>query len=225
MVTLLKPQTDDYPWAWLHAVGARVSSRILDVGCGSGGLLRQLQAAGFDQLTGIDAFAPVLIDEPCLKISRGDALEAFGKYDIVMMHHSLEHMPDPSAVLRHLATLLQENGRLLIRVPVAAGIAQQMYGASWYQLDAPRHLAIPSLKGMSSLTEYLGLRIHEVLFDSTASQFLVSEGYRQGLSMQAQRAQRFRHVTTEKMHEFEQLAEHSNHKRTGDQAAFIIGQS
>lgn len=218
----LKPDHAPYPWVWLRAAGAQVSSRLLDVGCGSGGLLRELQAAGFDHLSGIDAFAPVLIDEPNLKISRGDAMDARGAHDIIMMHHSLEHMEDASAVLLHLASLLRKDGALLIRIPVAAGMAQQMYGAHWYQIDAPRHLAIPSLAGMRAFISRLGLHLDGVLFDSTASQFYVSEGYSLGLSMKAQQAQHFDHVGDEQMKSFERLAEDANRLQTGDQATFII---
>ena len=222
LLATLRPVPEVYPWVWLRAAGATVGSRILDVGCGGGSLLKHLHAAGFDRLSGIDAFVPHVIEEAGLKITRGDAMAACGRYDLVMMNHSLEHMPDPAAVVRHLASLLDGGGALLIRVPVAGGVAQQMFGAAWYGIDAPRHLAIPSLTGMQAFASRLGLKVDSILFDSTASQFFVSEGYQNGLSMQTQRANDYTHVSAAQMKSYAQLADEANRQQTGDQAAFIL---
>ena len=100
--------------------------------------------------------------------------------------------------------------------------AQQVFGSAWYQIDAPRHLAIPSLAGMKALVRSLGLRLQSVIFDSTASQFSVSRGYQLGLSMKQQMTQAFSHVSAAEMRSFEAMADEANLRGTGDQAIFII---
>jgi len=50
----------------------------------------------------------------------------------------------------------------------------------WVQLDAPRHLVIPSAKGFTQLVEKIGFVQNEVVFDSTEFQFWGTALYEQG---------------------------------------------
>src|SRR5690606_19248090 len=102
-----------------------------------------------------------------------------GTRDLVMFNHSLEHVPDPQAMLETARRMLRPGGRILVRLPVADCEAWDRYGTEWIQIDAPRHLFIPSRRGMGMLAERAGLRVEAVLDDSTEIQFLGSELYRQ----------------------------------------------
>src|SRR6185503_4644963 len=111
-----------------------LDSRILDVGCGAGGLLLKLQREGFRSLLGADPFIQADIDygNGVKILKRGvDALEE--QYDFIMLHHSFEHVPDPAAVLGKLALRLAPGRTLLVRVPVADSHARRTYGIHWYQ--------------------------------------------------------------------------------------------
>lgn len=71
-----------------------------------------------------------------------DALDAVlpaAVYDAVTLWHSLEHLDDPLAALRHLRPALRPGGILLVEVPNAAGWAARGSGAYWLHLDLPRH--------------------------------------------------------------------------------------
>src|SRR5208282_1222216 len=57
----------------LRLTNAKCSSRILDVGCGSGALVRRLRELGFTQAAGIDPFA--LDDPPCVRRSTVQAID------------------------------------------------------------------------------------------------------------------------------------------------------
>src|SRR6185503_2630804 len=97
-----------------------LDSRILDVGCGAGGLLLKLQREGFRSLLGADPFIQADIDYGNgVRVLKRTADNVDGQFDFVMLHHSFEHMPDPAASLRILAHKLAPKGTLLIRVPVA----------------------------------------------------------------------------------------------------------
>ena len=94
-----------YTWEWFRKAGATPASRILDVGCGPGLLLKNLQYQGFSNLSGVDPFQEKI--HPGLNIYRTQLDKLTGQYDFIMLHHSLEHMPDPAGALRELKRTLQ----------------------------------------------------------------------------------------------------------------------
>ena len=70
-------------------------ARILDVGCGSAELLRVLARLGFTALTGIDKFLREDSDRDGVKLRAAELSDLDGRFDLIMFHHSLEHMADP----------------------------------------------------------------------------------------------------------------------------------
>lgn len=163
---------------WARLGRARFSSAILDVGCGSGELLRRLQRSGFAHLTGVDPYVAADTDEPGLRIFRAELASVTGKFDLIMMHHVLEHLANPVVELTLARERLQADGRILVRIPVAGSFAYREYGADWYHLDAPRHLCIPSVRGLDRLAQRSGLRVLHREFDGTHLTFRMSDSYR-----------------------------------------------
>lgn len=56
-----------------------------------------------------------------------------GPFDLIVMFHVLEHLPDPVNYLSHLRSLLSENGRIVVEVPNADDAL-----ISLYQIEAFR---------------------------------------------------------------------------------------
>ncbi|MFK7898808.1 MAG: class I SAM-dependent methyltransferase [Myxococcota bacterium] len=189
---------------WFRRTGTRMGDKILDVGCGSGRLLARMRADGFEDLTGLD---PDLDSEkgarPGLRwISTSLAAEVGsgaeeGEYDLVMAHHSFEHMSDPRAAMQALASLLRDGGFILLRIPRADSWAYRHYGADWSQLDAPRHTHLFTRRSIEILCAAAGLRIAHVEDDSGPFQIWGSELYRRDIALSESRArpagQRLRH--------------------------------
>jgi hypothetical protein len=71
---------------------------------------------------------------------------------------------------------------------LAASEAWMQYGVDWYQIDAPRHLVIPSRKGMNLLAKRAGYELLQVKYDSDETQFLCSEQYRRGIPLRDPRS-------------------------------------
>ncbi|MFA4577345.1 bifunctional 2-polyprenyl-6-hydroxyphenol methylase/3-demethylubiquinol 3-O-methyltransferase UbiG [Xanthomonas perforans] len=130
----LSPVRLEYVSARLELAGARV----LDVGCG-GGLLSESMARLGAQVTAID-LAPELV-----KVARLHSLESGvqvdyrvqsvedlaaeqpGSFDAVTCMEMLEHVPDPTAIIRACASLLKPGGKLFLstlnRTPAAFALA------------------------------------------------------------------------------------------------------
>lgn len=215
-----------YPWAWFRDTGVVPSSRILDVGCGSGALLRALRGNGFTRLYGVDPFIPNSIIETSLTIIRGELKDLSGEFDLVMFHHSLEHMPNPRGALEAAKRLCRPNGAVLVRIPVVDGFGWRVYGSDWIALDAPRHLVIPTKAGLSSLAVQCGLRPRSVVSDSESVGIWGSELYRRNLPLfradgrsTIDTANPF---TPEEMREFQRQTHDYNSMNDGDLARFIF---
>jgi SAM-dependent methyltransferase len=206
-----------------------VDSSILDIGCGSGQLLRTLHAFGFRDLSGADLFIERdLKVHRRIRISRSSIADIKGEFDLIMLHHSFEHLPEPGDALLQIKKLLKANGVLLIRMPVVAE-AWERYGVDWVQLDAPRHLHLFTEEGFRSLAGRLGLDVMKVVYDSHAFQFFGSEQYKMDIPMNDPRT--FTGVGPDSIFSQEQidgwsmLSEELNARSRGDQAAFYLRQS
>lgn len=160
-----------------------LDATILDIGCGTGHLLKVLRSLGFTKLTGVDPFIPSTIHEPNLKIIKGELEELSGSFDVVMMHHALEHVVDQKRTLSKCKELLAPGGKLMIRIPTISCEAWEEYGLDWFQLDAPRHMVLHSRKSISRLAEQCDLVIEQLIDDGSPDQYIFCELYKRGLPM------------------------------------------
>ena len=207
-----------------------VDSSILDVGCGSGKLLLGLKRAGFKRLLGIDPFiGEDIFDGGRILVKKQsifDLSEKDDEFDLVMFHHSLEHIYNPADVLLQTAKMLSQGGICVVRVPLVSSFAWQKYGVNWVQLDAPRHFYLHTPKSISILAETTGFNLGPVLFDSTSFQFWGSEQYLRGIPLMDERSYavnpRKSIFSKDDISAFEKRAHELNSKKRGDQAIFYL---
>lgn len=155
---------------------ATTRSRIVDIGCGGGHNLRALWNAGFQNLAGYDPFFDGAADAP-FTVHRQMPDWFAGHFDVAMMHHAFEHVPNPVEQLEMLKGLLRPGGKILLRIPLADSWAWQHYGINWVQLDPPRHFWLLTDKAMEILAQRTGLRVVSRWRDSTALQIWGSDLY------------------------------------------------
>jgi SAM-dependent methyltransferase len=205
----------------LMRLGLTPASRILDVGCGSGWRLYALREAGFRNTLGVDPYMEHdLAYANGLQVLKRTVNEVEGSWDVVMFHHSLEHIPDQAAALRAASGLLRPGGTCLIRVPVASSYAWEFYREHWYQIDAPRHFYLHSYESMRLLAEQCGLVLRSTECDSTLDQFRTSELYKRGL-----RSFKEAGFTGSQEGEWKRRAAKLNQEGRGDQAVFYFGKA
>ena len=175
--------------AFQKAPGEVVESRkTLDVGTGSGFLPAFLSRRLDEEWVGIDPYLRKELNSARLELHR-ESLQQHGaqeqkrSYDLICFNHSLEHVDDPESDLRAAHKLLSDSGRLLIRVPNAKSIAFEQFGQSWFQIDAPRHCFVPTLKGMTFLAARCDLKVIDAWCDASTAQFWMSRRVGEGQAM------------------------------------------
>jgi SAM-dependent methyltransferase len=211
--------------SWIRDIQIDFDSAILDIGCGQGRLLLRMSMGGFTNLTGVDPF----IDNDIsyydnIRIHKQD-LDEFSdskrKYDLIMLHHSLEHMPDQSRAFDSISKLLSPGGTALIRIPLADSYAWEHYRENWVQLDPPRHLYLHSRESLGLLAEKHGFIVSNVVYDSAKFQFTGSELYLRDIPLSSDKKTR-KIFSKKQLEEFETRAEELNNLSKGDQAIFYL---
>jgi SAM-dependent methyltransferase len=129
--------------ATLQPFGAR---RMLDVGCGAGDYLHDMQQLGWD-VYGVDLSDTAVVAARkrvgASRVSLG-TLEKLDpglkEFDLITMNHCIEHVPDPQATLIEAYNRLSASGKLKIIVPDVSGFEARIFGRYWLGLEVPRHL-------------------------------------------------------------------------------------
>jgi SAM-dependent methyltransferase len=211
----------------LSRVNLTEDSKILDIGCGSGNLLRVLKRNGFKNLLGIDKYIKEDVKyENGLEIQKAVIQEVEGKWDLVLFNHSLEHMPDQLETLQVVSELLTKEGICLINLPTVSSYAWKNYRTNWVQLDAPRHFYLHSVESLTILSEKARLRLRDIFYNSTAFQFWGSELYVRGIPLSSC-SYYYKNPSDSifpeaKIRMFNRRAKKLNQTSQGDQAAFYF---
>lgn len=212
---------------WLNEMNLTLSSSILDVGSGNGKLLYRMGNAGFKNLTGIDAYIQRdIFYSNGVKVFKKNLFELHEKYDLIMMHHSLEHMEDQHTVFKKLSSMLDQGRFLFIRIPICSSFAWEFYKENWFALEAPRHFYNHSLKSLNYLAEQYGFTVKKVIYDSRVIQFYGSEQYKQDIPLMDDRSYFINPnnsiFTTCQIGQFEKETKRLNETGRGDQAGFFL---
>lgn len=130
--------------------------RALDVGCGDGLLLEQLETRGAE-VRGVEADSAVMSPDGPYgdRIHVGpfdETYEPDGRFTLITMLDVLEHLPDPLVALRHARRLAEPGAWWLVTVPA--------FRALWTQHDVlNRHYTRYTRRTLAELLTRGGLEI------------------------------------------------------------------
>jgi SAM-dependent methyltransferase len=151
-----------------HGVGGG-SFKMLDVGCGDGALLCELHRRGFG-----GALSGVEITEAAVAIARSrpqiDSVELYdglhlsaadGAYELGVLSHVLEHVPDPVALLSEVARACRA---VLVEVPLEANWSARRAGKRQHAAEVG-HLQRLDRRAVRTIVARAGLSIAAELDD------------------------------------------------------------
>jgi 2-polyprenyl-3-methyl-5-hydroxy-6-metoxy-1,4-benzoquinol methylase len=147
--------------------------RVLDVGCATGYLARELAALG-SRVSGVE------VDPEAAELARPHVEQlavadldrerlsdhfAPGSFDVVIFADVLEHLRDPAAVLADAGTLLAEGGRVVISVPNVghAAVRLALLQGRWEYTDTGildrTHVSFYTRPGFLELVAAAGMEV------------------------------------------------------------------
>lgn len=100
------------------------NQKILDIGCGDGSLTKHLEKINNNEVYGSD-LSPLRIkraEEICKKSSFLLANALYlpfedNTFDVILLHHVLEHIPDDEGIIKEIYRILKVGGVFILGVP------------------------------------------------------------------------------------------------------------
>jgi len=145
---------------------ASPQGRLLEIGCGSGQMLKRMQEMGW-HVEGVDfdSFAVENARSKGLQVRLG-TLEAQNypdnHFDVIVMSHLIEHVHDPLGILRESYRILTPNGKVVLITPNNESLGHKLFKGAWRGLEVPRHLYLFSLRALQKLSQEAGFKVKNV---------------------------------------------------------------
>lgn len=132
-----RPPTDE---SWAHNVENRQAwqalaryldepGSLLDIGCGNGSFMLNARTAGWS-VAGLELsgdLAAAVREELGVEITQGDFLDPAGsdsqRYDVVVLRHVLEHLPDPHLAMQRIRERLAPGGLAFLEFPNTGSVS------------------------------------------------------------------------------------------------------
>lgn len=173
-------------YKFMRNVNKNVS--ILDIGCGDGQRLRQLQWIGFKNLYGLEPNVKEDIvykdKESTITIYKGsldeDSFFIDKKFDYIIFEHSFEHICDEHKVLERAKGLLRENGTIVMKLPQFSIYYWKRFGINQTVFDPPRHIYIHTYNSMNTLVQKHGMKIIEYSSETEPIEYIVAKSEKKG---------------------------------------------
>ena len=108
--------------------------RVLDVGCGNGFFLDELQKIGVKNVYGIEPGKSSVKSAPerlKSKIKLGELIPGSfinNSFDVVCCFHTLDHVVDPNSFIKNARDILKKKGKILFIVHDTNGLSVKLFG-------------------------------------------------------------------------------------------------
>lgn len=138
---------------------------LLDVGCGTGLFLEEMQRSGRWQLSGLEptSSAAAYVRRRLGIPVDGQVFEQSGfapaSQDVITMWHVLEHFMSPMRALQKAWELLKPGGYLVFSIPNYESLGRGLFGSYWIGWDLPRHLFIFPRFVLRRMLDSCGFRV------------------------------------------------------------------
>lgn len=146
--------------------GNLTKKKLLDIGCGPGFFLEM--ASRYFSAYGVEisrSAVDLAREETRLKIINSEfRSELFepGKFDIVTLWDTLEHVSDPHKALMDVSIVMKKGGILAFTTGDFKSIAAMVLGKKWHLLNVPEHLFFFSKRSICILLSKAGFKIEHL---------------------------------------------------------------
>jgi len=149
----------------------REQNRLLDIGCGAGGLLVAARKNGWDA-QGLEVAEQAIgyVRNLGFEVFQGELQQAefpSEHFDVITAAEILEHLSEPRVLVQEVARVLRPGGLFWATTPHARGLSARVLGLKWRCVWPPEHLQLFSLAGMKALLHDAGFK--QVRFQTTGA--------------------------------------------------------
>lgn len=157
----------------------QTSGYLLEVGCGIGHFLYGLYQIGNWKIFGseISNYAAERASKYG-KIFVGELYDGPYKesmFDIVIMHHVIEHMPDPVRNIKFVKKILKPGGTLILGTPDFDSACARRFGKNYRLLEDKTHTSLFSNDSMHRFLRDYGFDIDQVVYPFFETRFFTKE--------------------------------------------------
>ncbi len=158
-------------YALLARRHGRRGGRLLEVGCGLGHLVGQLEdsfeTAAVDLNPHALRQARTVAQRTRLEVASAEHLPfPGGSFEVILIKHIIEHLPHPELAIAELGRVLRPGGLLIFSTPNLDSLLRPMKGDRWIGYQDPTHISLkPPDTWLRLLREVGEMRILRVFAD------------------------------------------------------------
>lgn len=146
--------------------GETEGQRLLEFGCGYGLFLEAARDRGY-AVQGVELSKPATAHavERGLDVHCGQLIDAplVRPYDVICGWDTLEHVPDPLAVLERIRELIADDGTVALSTPYFSSLPSRLLGPRWWTLKPAEHIWHYTPTTLRHLVSRAGLSVTDVI--------------------------------------------------------------
>lgn len=145
-------------------------ARLLEVGSGMGHLVGQLedtfQTFGIDINHWAVKKSKEVVGKSHLQTASAQELPFADKtFNVVIIKHIVEHLPDPARAIREIGRVTEPGGTLILATPNLSSLLKPWKGDKWIGYQDPTHISLKPPEEWLSLIRDAGFRLKKIFAD------------------------------------------------------------
>ncbi len=145
-------------------------ARLLEVGSGLGHLVAQLENSfetyGMDlNYWAVNKSKEIIQNSQLQTASAQELPFADSSFNVVIIKHIVEHLPDPQKAIQEIGRVTQKGGTLILATPNIDSLLKPWKGQAWIGYQDPTHISLKRPAEWLSFIEGAGFKVLKVFAD------------------------------------------------------------
>jgi len=162
---ILYEQKYGFEFRRIQKILRRIPKSLIDIGCGSGGMLLQMKRHWGDRcrLAGVELAQPNTVDlgKDGIDLYLGKIEDIYppNQFEVATMYHVLEHVYDPIEVLKTTKKWLNDDGVMIGEVPDFNSPWRRVFSQYWGGMQIPRHMTFFTHTSLELVLDKAGFKL------------------------------------------------------------------